>query len=234
MPCVKNNAYGHGLLPLAAHFEDNGVKRVLVAKMREAIQIRENTGLKAVNMDPLWTAEQYEAAVAKGVTQVVYTMEAAERLSRAALKLGKTAEVFIKVDTGLRRVGVWHEEAPDIIKRIVSFPHIHLDGIMSTLMQNPVQDRQQIGRIKAVADEIRSSDIDPGLLSLASTDATLNNPAAHLDLVRPGMSLYGVYPELKDEASGPGLRQALSWKARIEYVKTIRIGDSVTYWGMYN
>ena len=233
MPCVKNNAYGHGLLPLAAHFEDNGVKRVLVAKTREAIQIRENTSLRAVNMDPLWTAEQYEAAVAKGVTQVVYTMEAAERLSRAALKLGKTAEVFVKVDTGLRRVGVWHEEAPNIIKRIVAFPQIHLDGIMSTLMQNPVQDRQQIGRIKAVADEIRSSGIDPGLLSLASTDATLNNPAAHLDLVRPGMSLYGVYPESKDEASGPRLRQALSWKARIEYVKTISIGDSVTYWGKF-
>jgi alanine racemase len=233
MPCVKNNAYGHGLLPLAAHFEDNGVERVLVAKTHEAIQIRENTGLRAVNMDPLWTAEQYDAAVAKGVTQVVYTMEAAESLSKAAERLGKTTEVLVKVDTGLRRVGVWHEEAPDLIKRIVALPRIRLDGIMSTLMQNPERDNQQIERIKAVADELRSSGVDPGLLSLASTDATLNNPEAHLDLVRPGMSLYGVYPEPKDVASGPKLRQALSWKARIEYVKTINKGDSITYWGKF-
>lgn len=83
MPCIKNNAYGHGLLPVAAHLEDNGVKRVLVAKTREAIQIRENTGLGAVNMDPLWTPEQYESSVAKEVTQVVYTIDAAEGLSRA-------------------------------------------------------------------------------------------------------------------------------------------------------
>jgi alanine racemase len=160
-------------------------------------------------------------------------MDSAESLSKAAERLGKTAEVFVKVDTGLRRVGVWYEEAPDLIKKIVALPSIRLDGIMSTLMQNPEQDKQQIGRIKAVADELRSSGIDPGLLSLASTDATLNNPDAHLDLVRPGMSLYGVYPEPKDVASGPKLRQALSWKARIEYVKTISKGDSVTYWGKF-
>jgi alanine racemase len=105
---------------------------------------------------------------------------------------------------------------------------------MSTLIQNPDQDLQQIRRMKTVADELRNRNVDPGILSLASTDATLNNPEAHLDLVRPGMSLYGVYPEPKDVSSGPKLKQALIWKARIEYMKTIKRGDSVTYWGMYN
>jgi alanine racemase len=233
MPCIKNNAYGHGLLPIAAHLEDNGVKRVLVAKTREAFQIRDNTGLVAVNMDPLWAQEQYEASVAKGVTQVVYTLDAAKGLSRAAKKLGKVAGVLVKVDTGLRRVGVWHGEAPALIEQITKLPGIRLDGIMSTLMQNPEQDRQQIARVKAVADELLSRGVEPGALSLASTDATLNNPEAHLDLVRPGMSLYGVYPEPKDVASGPKLRQALCWKARIEYAKTINKDDSVTYWGKF-
>ena len=233
MPCVKNNAYGHGLLPIAAHFEDNGVKRVLVAKTREAIQIRENTGLKAVNMDPLWVEDQYREVVGKGVTQVVYTLDAAEKLSKAATQLGKTAGVFMKVDTGLRRVGVWHEEAPDLIEKIAKLPGIRLEGVMSTLMQEPEQDRKQIARIKAVAAELHQRGVEPGALSLSSTDATLNNPEAHLDLVRPGMSLYGVYPEPKDVDSGPKLKQALRWKARIEYVKTIRRGDSVTYWGKF-
>jgi alanine racemase len=71
------------------------------------------------------------------VTQVVYTLDATEKLSKAAERLGKTADIFVKVDTGLRRVGVWHEEVPDLIKRITALPSIHLDGIMSTLMQNP-------------------------------------------------------------------------------------------------
>ncbi len=233
MPCIKNNAYGHGLLPVAAHLEDNGVRRVLVAKTREAIQIRDNTGLGVVNMDVLWVPEQYEVSVAKGVTQVVYTLDAARALSVAAKKLGKDAGIFVKVDTGLRRVGVWHEEAPALIEQIVKLPRVRLEGIMSTLMQNPEQDLQQITRIKAVADELRSRGIEPGAISLASTDATLNNPEAHLDLVRPGMSLYGVYPEAKDASSGPRLKQALCWKARIEYVKTINRGNSVTYWGKF-
>lgn len=233
MPCIKNNAYGHGLLPVAAHLEDKGVKRVLVAKTREAVQIRENTGLGALNMDPLWSPEQYEISVAKGVTQVVYTLEAAKVLSMAAEKLGVDAGVFVKVDTGLRRVGVWHEEAPALIEKITKLPRIRLEGIMSTLMQDPERDGQQIVRIKEVAEECLRRGVEPGALSLASTDATLNNPEAHLDLVRPGMSLYGVYPEPKDVSSGPKLRQALCWKARIEYAKTIRRGDSVTYWGKF-
>jgi alanine racemase len=233
MPCVKNNAYGHGLLPVAAFLEERGVRRVLVAKTREALQIRENTGLEAVSMDALWVPEQYEATVDRGVTQVVYTLEVAKALSRAAKKLCKTAGVFIKVDTGLRRVGVWHEDAPALIAEIVKLPGIRLDGIMSTLMQNPEQDRQQIARVKAVADVLRDKGVEPGVLSLSSTDATINNPDAHLGLVRPGMSLYGVFPEAKDRASGLKLRQALCWKARIEYAKTINKGDSVTYWGKF-
>ncbi|MCX6654647.1 MAG: alanine racemase [Candidatus Bathyarchaeota archaeon] len=233
MPCVKNNAYGHGLLPIAAHIEDNGVRRVLVAKTYEAIQIRENTSLRVVNMDPLWTPDQYKVVVEKGVTQVIYTQDAATRLSKAALKLGKTCSVFVKVDTGLRRVGIWHEEASNLIEKIASLSGIQLDGLMSTLIQKPDQDLQQIRRMKTVADELRNRNVDPGILSLASTDATLNNPEAHLDLVRPGMSLYGVYPEPKDVSSGPKLKQALSWKARIEYMKTIKRGNSVTYWGKF-
>ena len=233
MPCIKNNAYGHGLLPIAAHLEENGVKRVLVAKTREAILIRENTGLGALNMDPLWSSEQYEASVAREVTQVVYTLDAAKALSVAAKKLGKEAGVFVKVDTGLRRVGVWYEVAPAFIEQIAKLPGIQIEGIMSTLMQNPEQDCQQIARVKVVAEECRRRGVEPGALSLASTDATLNNPEAHLDLVRPGMSLYGVYPEPKDVKSGTKLRQALCWKARIEYAKTIRRGDSVTYWGKF-
>jgi alanine racemase len=85
MPCIKNNAYGHGLLPIAAHFEDNGVRLVLVAKTYEAIQIRDISNLGVVNMDPLWTPDQYELVVEKGVTQVIYTLDTARRLSKAAL-----------------------------------------------------------------------------------------------------------------------------------------------------
>ena len=107
MPVVKNNAYGHGLVPVVRYLMKRGVTRVFVAKFQEALQIRD-AGLdcKIVNMGPLFTDDQYRQAVELDITQTVFTEEAAQGLSRAAVELGKNAGVFVKVDTGLRRVGV--------------------------------------------------------------------------------------------------------------------------------
>jgi len=91
----------------------------------------------------------------------------------------------------------------------------------------------QLDRFLAVEAALRARGIDPGLRSLASSDGTLHRPAAHLDLVRPGALLYGVYPEKKDLGSGLALEQALALKARIEHVKWVERGDSVTYWGRF-
>jgi alanine racemase len=233
MPCIKNNAYGHGLLPVAAHLADNGVKRFLVAKLKEALAIREHIGAGAVSMDPAWTDEQYRMIAEKGVTQVICTLEAADSLSRAAAHVNKAAGFFVKVDTGLHRVGVRHTEAPDFIERVSNLPNMRLGGIMSTLPQNPDQDRLALDRLLGVEKELRRRGIDPGARSLASSDSTFHNRAAHLDLIRPGAIVYGFYPEAKDIKSGLRLRQALTWKARIEYTKWIEKGESVTYWGRY-
>lgn len=233
MPCVKNNAYGHGLLPVVAYLAERGVKRVLVVKLREAVQIREEVGCGVLSMDPLFTDEQFELVVEKGITQTVYTREAAERLSRAAVKAGRDAGVFVKVDTGLRRVGVWHADSPDLIEGISKLPRVGLEGIFSTLMQTPERDREQLDRLLAVGEKLRRRGIDPGAMSLASSDATLHLREAHLDIVRPGAIVYGVFPEPKDAGSGLELRQALSLRARIEQAKWIEKGDSVTYWGRF-
>jgi alanine racemase len=233
MPCVKNNAYGHGLIPVSAYLSGRGVKRVMVAKLREAVRIRDLVGIGVLCMDPLFAEEQFSLVAEKGITQTVYTLETAKALSGAASKQGKTTGVFVKVDTGLRRVGVWHEEAPDLIERISKLPNIRIEGVFSTLMQNPEQDREQLRRLLAVASELDRRGVDHGALSIASTDATLNMKEAHLDVVRPGMSLYGIYPETKDLNSGLKLRQALAFKARIEQVKWIDKGDSITYWGRF-
>ncbi len=233
MPCVKNNAYGHGLLPVVAYLAERGVRRVLVAKLREAAQIRDWVGCGVVCMDPAFTDEQFELLVEKGITQTVYTYEAAERLNSAAEKTGREVGVFVKVDTGLRRVGVWHVEAPDLIEKISRLSNLKLEGIFSTLMQTPEQDMEQLRRLQAVDAELRRRGVDQGARSLASTDATLNFREAHLDIVRPGAIIYGVFPEPKDTRSGLELRQALSLKARIEHSKWIDRGDSVTYWGRF-
>ena len=184
-------------------------------------------------MGPLFTDAQYDSVARRGIVQAVYTRDAAERLRDAAERVGAEAAVFVKIDTGLRRVGVWHEEAAELIERVAKLPGVRLEGIFSTLSQSAEQDPVQLARFLGVEAALRARGIDPGLRSLASSDGTLHRPAAHLDLVRPGALLYGVYPEKKDLAAGLELEQALALKARIEHVKWVERGDSVTYWGRF-
>jgi len=234
MAVVKNNAYGHGLIPVTAYLGSQGVRWVMVAKLREAEKIREaGLTVNVLNMDVLFTDSQYASVTEKGITQTVYTMEAAQRLNKAAMSLGKSAKVFVKVDTGLNRIGVKYGEAADLIERIHTLPRVEVEGIFSTLQQRPEQDEEMLKRLMDVDGELKSRGIDVRYRSIASTDSVLHNPRMWLDMVRPGMSLYGVYPEPKDASSGLRLRQALQLKARVEHVKWVEAGESVTYWGRF-
>src|SRR5262245_50554628 len=117
MPCVKNNAYGHGLLPVVAYLSEQGVARVLVVRLQEAEQIADaGIPLRVLSMGPLFVDAQYESVIRRGIVQAVYTHEVAQRLSDAAVRLGGEAAVFVKIDTGLRRVGVWHEAAAEMVE----------------------------------------------------------------------------------------------------------------------
>ncbi len=234
MAVVKNNTYGHGLVPVAAFLELQGVKWCMVAKLYEALMIRE-AGLKlgVLNMDVLFTEDQYRSVVEHDITQTIYTREDAERLNEAAQKLGKTANVFVKIDTGLNRVGVKYTEAADLVEYIHGLSGIQVIGIFSTFMQNPESDKIMLSRLLRVDEQLKQRGINVPIRSMASTDATFHNPDGWLDLIRPGMSLYGVYPEKKDLSAGIDLKQALCFKARIEYVKTVEKGESVTYWGKF-
>jgi alanine racemase len=234
MAVVKNNAYGHGLVPVAAFLELQDVKWCMVAKLYEALMIRK-AGLRlgVLNMDVLFTEEQYRGVVENDITQTIYTREDADKLNEAAKRLGKTADVFVKIDTGLNRIGVKYTRAADLVEYIHGLGGIRVEGIFSTFMQNPESDKIMLSRLLEVDAQLKQRGINIPIRSMASTDTTFHNPDGWLDLIRPGMSLYGVYPEKKDLSAGLDLKQVLSFKARIEYVKTVEKGESVTYWGKF-
>jgi alanine racemase len=171
--------------------------------------------------------------VQKDITQAIYTRDDADKLNEAGEKLGKNAMVFIKVDTGLNRIGVRHTEAVELIEYVHGLEHVDVMGIFSTFQQNPSIDPEMLTKLLAVDRKLNAKGINIHIRSIASTDATFHNPAGWLDLVRPGMSLYGVYPEKKDLSVPVDLKQVLSFKARIEYVKTVQRGEGVTYWGKF-
>ncbi len=136
------------------------------------------------------------------------------------------------MDTGLNRVGVRHTEAVALIEYIHGLEGVYVEGIFSTFQQNHM-DSEMLSRLHAVDEELKNLGIEIPFRSMSSSDAVFHNPDGWLDLVRPGMSLYGVYPEKKDLSSPLDLKQVLCFKARIEYVKKVSRGEGVTYWGKY-
>jgi alanine racemase len=230
IPCVKTNAYGHGLVPIVAHLMKRDVGRVLVAKLWEAMQLR-GAGLDCgvINMDPVFTEGQFDAVVENGLIQTVFSRSAAEGVSGAAERLGREAEVFVKVDTGLNRVGVRHGEAADLVEYVDSLPGLRVGGLFSTFVESPELDRMQFERMLAVDAELRGRGIEVPLRSMASSHDIFHFPESYLDAVRPGLMLYGVYPEPADRDAGLELRPVMAFRARLEHAKYIEEGESVTY-----
>ena len=234
MPVVKNDAYGHGLVPITEHLVADGVRWVMVAKLLEAERLRAaGVGCEVLVMDVLFSDAQCDRVVEQGLTMAVFTEEAARQLDAAARRQGRTAQVFVKVDTGLRRVGVHHERAAALIERIAAMPNVRLAGVFSSFMQHPDQDREMLERFRTVCDDVERRGIEVPLRTMASTNGIFHDPDSWLDMVRPAMCLYGVYPFDRDPESGLELRQVLSMKARVEYVKDVAKGDSVTYFGAF-
>ncbi len=230
IPCVKGNAYGHGLVAVTAFLMERGVTRFLVAKLWEALQLRRaELNCEIINMDPLFTKEQYNILIENTITHTVYSETVAENLNHAALSHGLTIGVFVKVDTGLNRVGIRYSEAADLIEYIEGLPGLRVEGMFSTFTENMEKDQKQFERMLKLDEELKNRGIYVPVKSLASGNAIFHFPGSELDAVRPGLMLLGIYPDKEDRESGIELRQALSFKARLEHVKTIEEGEAVTY-----
>ena len=233
IPCLKKNAYAHGIAPVTAYLMSKDVKRVLVAKLWEARAIRKaRLDCGVINMDPVYAEDQYKWIIENHISQVSYHKETAEKLSNTALELGMPVSVWVKVDTGLGRVGVRWNEAVELIEYTAQLPHIKIEGLFSTLLEDDM-DFEQINRLKEVKKELKARGIEVSSLSIASSHGIFLRPESSLDAVRPGVMLFGWYPMPEARTKGVELRQALALKGRLEHVKWVEEGTPLTYGGAF-
>lgn len=229
VPCIKKNAYAHGVTAIAAYLKTKGVNRALVAKLWEAEKIKKaGIEIDVINMDPLFAEHQFDTVVSQDITQTIYQKDPARKLSDAAVKAGKEAKVWIKVDTGLGRVGVRYPEAIDFITYLNGLPNIKITGLFSTLLEDD-NDPAQIKRLKDIGRELAKRGIQYGGLSAASSHGIFFQPDSHMDAVRPGVMLFGFYPVPEAEEIGIELYQAISLKGKLEHVKWVDEGTPLTY-----
>ena len=233
---VKADAYGHGLVPAARAALDGGATWLGVAQLTEALQLRA-AGVSAPLLTWLFVpGADVGAAVDADIDVTVGSAWSLAAVLAATAERGRPARVQVKVDTGLARNGIlldWPEMV-QAIARAQAEGAITVTGVWSHFAyadapQHPTVRAQQERFVEACG-ELERAGVRPPLRHLANSAATLTNPSAHFDLVRPGLAVYGLspVPDLGSPADF-GLREAMRVTARLALVKRAAAGQGVSY-----
>lgn len=219
MAVVKADAYGHGLLPVASVLMQCGVNAFAVANLGEALALRHlgGAGWPILLFGPALPFE-VPKIVEADITPTLSTLAEAEMFAAEAFRQNKRLRVQIEVDTGMGRVGFWHEDALEQIRNIASLPALEIEALYThfpSADENLAETRHEL--------ELFLNVPGPGIRHAANSAALLNLPESVLDMVRPGLLLYGIGP-----ASGE-FHPALSFKARVVLVKSVAAGRTISY-----
>ncbi len=229
---VKADGYGHGATRAARTVLAAGADRLACATIEEAIELRE-AGITA----PLHLLSEPPQSAIDSVIELrlittIATRDFAVELGRRAAASGREVAYHLKVDTGMNRLGVDAEDAASFLEGLKGFPGIRLEGVFTHFATADVPGdwdfEKQLERFNAVLHSIRAEGIDPGIVHAANSPATILHPEAHFDMVRPGLSLYGLYPSPPCEGKIT-LRPAMSVIAQASFVKRVAMGEGVSY-----
>jgi alanine racemase len=227
---IKNNGYGAGVSNVARALQGvDGVHGFAVVKLQEALALRDDGIRKPILlMGPVAEVDLPELT-RRSITLMVYT-PIGSALERAAAQSGETTTVHVCVDTGLGRVGVPYRQAFELIRDLAGTRGVHIGGTMMTFTEDEAFDREQLRRFRALSSQLDEARIPSGVKHAASTYPLFQHPDAFLDLVRPGMALYGIYPEPAFRNSRAlDLVPAIALRTRVAYVKQLLPGDSAGY-----
>jgi len=227
---VKNNGYGAGVANVGRLLDPlPAIHGLAVVKLQEAMALRDAGVRKPILLMGPVDERHLEEAASRDVDVMIYT-PIGEALDRVAAALGRAVGIHVCVDTGIGRVGVPHSRAAELIRDLAARRGIRLAGTMMTFTEDPEFDREQLRRFRTLCGALESAGVRLGPKHAASSFALFQNPDSFLDMVRPGMALYGIYPEPPFRASGVlELTPALALRARVAYVKRLSAGESAGY-----
>ena len=233
MAVVKADGYGHGSVASAYAALEAGATWLGVALVEEGVELRD----AGIDMPILLLSqpppEAARAVVDAGLTPVVHSLRFVDALAKAAADAGLDNQpVHLKVDTGMHRIGCSPSEALDLAPVIKKHRELHLQGLLTHFAvadepENPYTARQ-IAVFEAVRKELGRMGIRPPLVHAANSAGVLTAPEARYDLVRCGISIYGIAPTAELEGR-LALKPALSLKARVSYVRRLVAGERLSY-----
>jgi alanine racemase len=234
LAAVKADAYGHGAVISSKTFLENGANRLGVATLTEALELRD-AGIEAPILNLGYTPdEDYETLVRHGVAATIYTLHQAEALNDAASKLDTEAVAHVKIDTGMGRLGFQLNSASiQAIEKINKLAKVELEGIFTHFAISDAVDktytRRQFELFSRILAELKAKGVEPPLRHVSNSAAIIDLPEYALDMVRPGIMLYGYEPSPEMDLSRVSLKPAIALKARLSNIKTIPKGTGLSY-----
>lgn len=234
MAVVKADAYGHGMLRCVEAYEKLGARSpdyYGVALTEEAVELRKSglTNKPILTFSP-FRADETDEYIRHKIAPTVCSENTLSKLGRVKTK--SPVPVHINIDTGMGRLGIHHTRASEFIQKLASREQIIISGIYTHFATSDETDKSyanlQLSRFQDVILEVKSAGIKNFLIHAANSGAILDMPASFMDMVRPGISLYGYYPSLETSES-IDLKPVMSLISSISGIKSIRKGESVSY-----
>ena len=229
---VKSDAYGHGMLPVARELENLGVELLGVSNCREALILRQG-GVKTPIL-LLLGVEQDELAqvIQHNLTPTIYRSDVAMAVSTAALAAKTKISVHLKIDTGMGRLGVPFAEALKFLELIKSLEGIRVEGLLSHFASADEQDKSfsnaQLERFRRILTQAQTLGLNPRYAHIANSAGVIDLPDSYLQLVRPGLMLYGAPPSQELHHPIP-LKPVMSLKTRVLQLKEVPAGSAIGY-----
>lgn len=237
MAIIKADGYGHGAVPVAEVLEDVA-DAYGVAILEEGIELRRAGIAKPILILGYTPEPLYEPMIENDIAATIFTREMGREVSDTAVKMGKTARVHIKLDTGMSRIGFQtDEDSLADIKWIAGLPGIAVEGCFTHFARMDEADKTWANRqLKQYLDFVGRLE-DEGVVipvrHVSNSAGIIDMPEANLDMVRDGISVYGLYPSEEVQKERVILRPAMELKAYVSFVKTLPAGAQISYGGTY-
>jgi len=235
MQVVKADAYGHGAIEISNVALKNGAALLGIANADEGVQLRISGITVPILILSPSTGSEIDEIIKYNLKPSVSDLNFARELQKKSKKVDARTPIHIEVDTGMGRGGTIYHEAFNVIKEILGFPNITIEGIFTHLASSETMDdynHMQWRLFKELLDKLEEHRIRIPIKHMANSGAILNYPGFHLDIVRPGLMSYGVYPgpETKTRAN---LAPVMSFKTRVALIKEFPQGYSIGYGRSY-
>lgn len=236
---VKADSYGMGSIELSKMYLESGVDMFAVAVIGEALELRQVIKEKDILVLGYTNEEYYDDAINNNITLTIYNYEHAAELNNVAKKLNKIANVHIKVETGMNRLGFLStEENADIVAKISKMEYVKIQGAYSHFARADEKDKtvahKQAKRYTDFIDMLSKRNVLIPIKHIANSAAIIDLPEYYFDMVRPGIILSGYYPSNEVNMNEYIFNPCVTLKARVANVKTIEAGEGIGYGHLYN